>query len=404
MDSSMQQTGVDPWLAVAMGVLLLLVGASLGWIAGRSRGGVELATARERERAMHQRSTRAEEELDRARTELDGVRAESRERAALQADRAASLGPLRASLERVEKQVTALERDRVEQFGEVGERLLAVAASTQRLDASTASLAGSLAASGVRGTWGETQLRRLVEHAGMVRQVDFDEQVRAVSDHERSVRPDMVVRLPQDRVVVLDAKAPMTAFLAAQEAADGDRPQLLARHAKALRQHVEALAGKAYWSAFTRSPQFVVCFVPTDATLAAALQQDPALFDDALRRNVVLASPSTTMALLRTVAITWQHDTVERNAEEVLLLGRQLHERLATTAGHLDQMGRQLTRTVESYNQLVGGLESRVLVSARRFTDLGLPGEELPHAPGVTAAARPLTAPELTARADRPNE
>ena len=136
----------------------------------------------------------------------------------------------------------------------------------------------------------------------------------------------------------------------------------------------------------------------------AALQQDPALFDDALRRNVVLASPSTTMALLRTVAVTWQHDTVERNAEEVLLLGRQLHERLATTAGHLDQMGRQLTRTVESYNQLVGGLESRVLVSARRFTDLGLPGEELPHAPGVTAAARPLTAPELTARTDRPNE
>ena len=187
MDSSMQQTGVDPWLAVAMGVLLLLVGTALGWIAGRSRGGVELATARERESALHQRSTRAEEELDRARTELDGVRAESRERAALQADRAASLGPLRASLERVEKQVTALERDRVEQFGEVGERLLAVAASTQRLDASTASLAGSLAASGVRGTWGETQLRRLVEHAGMVRQVDFDEQVRAVSDHELSL-------------------------------------------------------------------------------------------------------------------------------------------------------------------------------------------------------------------------
>ncbi|ACV07021.1 DNA recombination protein RmuC [Kytococcus sedentarius] len=372
---------------------LLALGTLLGWWARGARGSTQLAVLRERSRSLQERAERAETSLQEREAE-----------AASSARVLEAVTPVQRSLERMERQVTALERDRVEQFGEVGERLRHVAASTERLDAATTSLAGSLASSGVRGTWGETQLRRLVEHAGMLARVDFDEQVRAVSDHDREVRPDMVVNLPDDRVVVLDAKAPMTAFLTAQEVDEADRPGLLTQHAKALRQHVDTLSGKAYWSAFRRTPQFVVCFVPTDATLAAALQADPALYDDALAKEVVLASPATTMALLRTVALTWQHDTVERNAEEVLLLGRQLHERLATTAGHLDQMGRQLTRTVESYNQLVGGLESRVLVSARRFTDLGLPGEELPHAPGVTAAARPLTAPELTARTDRPNE
>lgn len=400
MDSA-TTSGLSPWLAALLAALALVVGAALGWAVARARGGTELALARQRAGSMAERADRAEAEAERARAQADELQTEARRRALAERDTATTLGPLRASLERVEKQVTALERDRVEQFGELGERLLQVAASTERLDASTTSLAGSLAASGVRGTWGETQLRRLVEHAGLVRQVDFDEQVRATSQHDKQVRPDMVVRLPGERVVVLDAKAPMTAFLAAQDVDDADRPELLARHARALRTHVDTLAGKAYWSAFTRSPQFVVCFVPTDATLAAALQHDAALFDDALRRHVLLASPTTTMALLRTVALVWQHEQVGQNAEEVLALGRELHDRIATSAGHLQSMGRQLTRTVESYNALVGSLESRVLVSARRFHDLGLTHDDLGGGEGVTASPRPLTAPELTGSGPR---
>ncbi|WP_462417067.1 DNA recombination protein RmuC [Kytococcus sp. Marseille-QA3725] len=392
----------DPGLALplvlTLAFLALVVGVALGWLLARSRVGADLATARERSRSWQERAERAEGEVEHLRGALEHEHTESRRRSTLETEEARTLAPLQASLKRVEQQVTALERDRVEQFGEVGERLLQVIASTQRLDESTSTLAGSLASSGVRGAWGESQLRRLVEHAGMVNRVDFDEQVQAVSAHDAPVRPDMVVRLPGERVVVLDAKAPMSAFLAAQDADDADRAQLLIRHGKALRKHVETLAGKAYWSAFSRSPQFVVCFVPTDATLAAALQKDPALFDDALRRNVLLASPSTTMALLRTVALVWQHEQVERNAEEVLTLGRELHGRIATSADHLRGMGRQLSRTVDSYNAMVGSLESRVLVSARRFHELGVTQEDLPETEGVTASPRPLTARELTSR------
>lgn len=311
---------------------------------------------------------------------------------------AAVLGPLSATLGRVEKQVATLERDRVEQYGELGERLAEVGRVTGALHQETTQLAGALRATSTGGTWGEVQLRRVLEHSGMLAHCDFEEQVTAVSRHDARIRPDVVVRLPADRVLVIDSKAPTRAFLDAQ--ADGvssqDRDRLLAQHAKALVRHVDSLAAKAYWSAFEQSPQLVVCFVPADAMLAAALRQDPSLLDRAMARNVVPVSPSTLLALLRTSAAAWQQDSLARGARELLALGQTLYDRLGTMSRHTSRVGQSLTRSVEAYNAMVGTLESRVLVTARQMHALGLaqdgPPEELSV---IETATRPLTAHEL---------
>ena len=315
------------------------------------------------------------------------------------AQTATMLAPLHDALVRVERQVGTLERDRVEQFSQVSMQLADVTTSTNALRSQTASLAGSLNASTIRGNWGEVQLRRVLEHAGMLARCDFEEQVSAVSSHERGVRPDVVVRLPGDKCLVVDAKAPLTAFLGAQ--ADGiesaERARLLSTHATALRGHVDSLATKAYWSAFTNTPEMVVCFIPGDAILAAALAADPTLFDYAQARRVVLASPGTLLALLRTVAFTWQQDALTANAQLLLKLGSELYSRLGTLGSHATRMGASLQKSVESYNALVGALESRVMVTARKMHELGLAQASLPETGPVETAPRPLTATELIA-------
>lgn len=313
-------------------------------------------------------------------------------------DRTATvLSPLRDALLRVERQVGTLERDRVEQYSQVSTQLADVTTSTLALRSQTASLVGSLNASTIRGNWGEVQLRRVLEHAGMISRCDFEEQVSAVSSHGRAVRPDVVVRLPGEKCLVVDAKAPMTAFLKAQ--ADGiasaERSRLLAAHATSLRGHVDSLATKAYWSAFTHTPEMVVCFVPGDAILAGALAADPALFEYAQARKVVLASPGTLLALLRTVAFTWQQDALTANAELLLKLGSELYSRLGTLGSHATKMGASLQKSVESYNALVGALESRVMVTARKMHELGLAEKSPPDVEPVETAPRPLTATEL---------
>lgn len=311
---------------------------------------------------------------------------------------AAVLGPLSATLGRVEKQVATLERDRVEQFGELGERLAEVGRVTGALHQETTQLAGALRATSTGGTWGEVQLRRVLEHSGMLAHCDFEEQVTAVSRHDARVRPDVVVRLPDDRVLVIDSKAPARSYLDSQAEglAPEERDRLLDQHAKALVRHVDSLAAKAYWSAFEQSPQLVVCFVPADAMLAAALRQDPSLLDRAMSRKVVPASPSTLLALLRTSAAAWQQDSLARGARELLTLGQTLYDRLGTMSRHTARVGQSLTRSVEAYNAMVGTLESRVLVTARQMHALGLaqdaPPEELR---AIETPARPLTAHEL---------
>jgi DNA recombination protein RmuC len=364
-------------VVVALGGLLL--GALVTWLAVRSRYAVRLASAS------------AERDLLRERV-IDLEAAVSGD-----SETAAMIGPLRSSLDRVERQVHDLERERVAQFSEVAAEMARVARTTSELGAQTASLVGSLNASNVRGTWGEVQLRRVLEHAGMLARCDFEEQVTGTGDDDRRVRPDVVVRLPGEKRIVVDAKAPMTAFLAAQAEAipAAERTGRLRAHAKALRGHIDTLAGKAYWSAFETTPEMVVCFVPSEAILTAALAHDPELHEYAMGRRVVLASPATLLALLRTVAFTWQQDALAKNASELLTVGRELHERLGSLGTHAQTMGAALRRSVEAYNGFVGSLEHRVLPTARRMRDLGFVEGELDRMVPLAAAPRPLTAHEL---------
>lgn len=357
----------------------LLLGALLAWLVVRFRYAVRLAAAA------------AERDLLRERVvDLEAMVSQDSETAQM-------IAPLRSSLERVERQVHDLERERLEQFSRVTTELTQVSSSTRELRTQTASLVGSLNASSVRGSWGEVQLRRVLEHAGMLARCDFDEQVSVTTSDGRTVRPDVVVHLPGDKDLVIDAKAPMTAFLAAQgeDLSAAERGRLLSDHARALRSHVDTLAAKSYWSALDVTPEMVVCFVPGEAFLTAALAQDPDLHEHAMRRRVVLASPGTLLALLRTVAFTWQQDALAGNARELLAVGRELYERLGGLGQHASKMGAALQRSVEAYNGFVGSLESRVLVTARRMHELGVVDSPLATLRPVTTPSRPLTALEL---------
>ena len=364
-------------------VIGLVIGAALGallaWLSARS--------------ALLARTAAAEAERDvlRARVgDLEAAREDDDATAAL-------LAPLRDTIGRVERQVGALERDRVHQFGELGERLTAVSRSTESLRTETATLASALNASTVRGAWGEVQLRRVLELSGLLARCDFDEQVTRVSRHGATVRPDAVINLPGSRHVVVDSKAPMSHFLQAHgdTVSEIERAELLAAHATALRRHVESLAAKAYWTAFTRSPEVVICFVPGEAILATALSDDPGLYEHALSRKVVLASPGTLFAVLRTVGAIWQQDALEQNARELLAIGQDLYARLGTLGGHVTTMGQSLARSVEHYNKFVGTLESRVLVTARRMHELHLVTERPPVLEPLEAGPRSLSAAEL---------
>ena len=369
-------------------LLALAVGLVLGWLLARSGAAARSARAQTEVALARASRDQAHAEAAELRLELDGV--SSREDQ--DSRTAAELAPLRAALDRVEQQVRTLERDRVEHFGQVGEHLDQVATQTRALREQTAALSGALSASGTRGTWGEVQLRRVMEHAGMLARCDFDEQVSAISRHDARVRPDAVVRLPGDKVIVVDSKAPLSAFLRAQapERSGDEVDALLGEHAAALRTHVDGLAAKDYWSAFATSPELVVCFVPSDAVLAAALRAAPDLYDHAQSRKVVLASPATLLAVLRATALAWQQDALAGNARELLALGSELHQRLGTVGRHTRAMGSALRRSVETYNQLVGTLESRVMVTSRRMSELGLAEAGPEPLPVLESAPRPV--------------
>lgn len=364
---------------IVIALLALVVGALLAWLVVQARYAARLATA------TTERDLLRERVID-----LEAVVSQDSETAQM-------IAPLHSSLERVERQVHDLERERVAQFSMVASELTRVSRSTTELGAQTASLVGSLNASSVRGSWGEVQLRRVLELSGMLPRCDFDEQVRVTDASGGTAIPDVVVRLPGDKQLVIDSKVPLTSFLAAQ--ADGlsaaDRTASYAAHAKALRGHVQALAAKAYWSAFETTPEMVVCFVPGESILAVAMAHDPDLHEFAMRRKVVLASPATLLALVRTVAFTWQQDALTDNARELLTLGRDLHDRLASLGTHTRTMGTALRRSVEAYNGLVGSLETRVLPSARRLHTMGLVDRDLEPLRPLEATPRPLTAVEL---------
>ncbi len=357
----------------------LLVGAMLTWLLARSSYAASLA------RALAERDVLRERVAD-----LSAAGEQDHEVAR-------ELAPLRQTLERVQRQVGTLERDRAQQFGAVAQLLSQVEAGTSEVGRATAALAGSLRSANVRGAWGEVQLRRVLELGGLLARCDFEEQVCAQNTEGTAVRPDVIVRLPGEKVLVVDAKAPMAAFLEAQAEGLGERERadLLGAHARSLGEHVRALARKSYWSAFETTPELVVCFVPSEAMLASALAHAPGLHESALTHKVVLVGPGSLLALLKSVAVAWQQDALTANARELLGLGQELHHRLGSLGGHVDKLGRSLRTSVETYNAMVGALESRVLVTARKMGELTASAEQLPQPAAVESAPRSLTAMEL---------
>ncbi|MGN0063520.1 MAG: DNA recombination protein RmuC [Nocardioides sp.] len=299
------------------------------------------------------------------------------------------------SLARLHDQLNDLARERSAWQGQLHQQVQEMRFSTETLRRETQTLSTALRKPQVRGRWGEMHLRRVVELAGLVERCDFSEQVQR---DDGRVRPDLVVHLAGGRQVVVDAKVSLDAFLDATGADDEEaREHHLARHARQLRQHIDALGAKAYWRSFEQTPEFVVMFVPAEAFLSAALESEGRLLEHAAERGVVLATPTTLIALLRTVAQGWSHERLTEQAAEVAELGRTLHERLATMGGHLDQLGRSLGRAVDAYNSSVGSLEGRVLVTARQFGDLGVTDAPLEGPRQVTSSPRTLSAPEFAA-------
>ncbi|MHB8439270.1 MAG: DNA recombination protein RmuC [Acidimicrobiales bacterium] len=288
------------------------------------------------------------------------------------------VAPLREQLGRYEKGLRQLELDRQGAYTGLLTQVRSLSESQDRLRDETRNLVTALRAPATRGRWGEMQLRRVVELAGMLEHCDFEEQVTAHGDDGR-VRPDLIVHLPGGRRVIVDAKVPLQAFLDANEATDEAAQRVhLQSHARQLRTHVDALSKKGYWQVFDGSPEFVVAFVPGETLLSAALEQDPGLLEHAWAHNVILATPTNLIAMLRTVAASWQQELLTEKAEEVRRLGRELYKRLSVFGEHLAKTGRGLASAVDAYNKAVGSLERQVMPQARRFQELGVvaPGDK----------------------------
>ena len=286
------------------------------------------------------------------------------------------LAPLSETLTRYERGIQLIETERKGAYASLNERVAALHLGHEQLAKETRNLVTALRSPHTRGRWGEMTLRRAVEAAGMLEHCDFEEQ-KTVAGEDGYLRPDMIVHLPGGGHVVIDSKVPLDAFLQFIEADDdAARQGLLEKHAKQLRTHIEQLAKKEYWKQFERSPEFVVAFIPGEPLLAAALEADPTLQDYALDKRVILATPNTLVAALRTIALSWQQETLAENAREVRDLGAELYERLRTWTGHMQALQKSLSSSVDAYNRAVGSLESRVLVTARKFPSLGVVGSE----------------------------
>jgi len=304
--------------------------------------------------------------------------------------------PVRESLEKVQARIGEIEKERAGAYSALIEQVGALASGQQELKRETGNLVGALRRPAVRGRWGELQLRRVVELAGMLDRVDFLEQPQ-VEGEDGDLRPDLLVRLPGNRCLIVDAKAPLEAYLDSLELTDeAARAAKLADHARQLREHVQKLSQKQYWEHFENTPDFVVMFIPGEVFYSAALEQDPTLIE-AVSRNVIVATPTTLIALLRTVAYGWRQEALAENARAIAALGKDLYERIQVMAGHWSGMGQGLKRAIEAYNSAVGSLESRVLPAARKFRELevGTDAKEIDSPAPLEQLPREIQAEEL---------
>jgi DNA recombination protein RmuC len=395
-------------MSLVAGLLLgIVIGVALGYLFARSR----IAAAEERARGAQERATLIDSQLG-ERFEALSARAVDASTARflevaegrMENRRAAvehMVEPLKQTLARVEEQLRETDAARTRSHAALAEQVHLARQTSEQLRTQTQALVTALRRPEARGRWGEMQLRRVVEIAGMSPRCDFDEQVSVTAEDGTVQRPDMVVRLAGGKNIVVDSKVSLAAYLEAAEATDEAVAALrLDAHARHVREHVDRLASKAYWTALSPSPEFVILFIPGEAFLAPALERDPALLEYAMSRRVHVATPTTLVTMLRTAQYAWQQAALSDNARAVFDLGRELYDRLSGLGKHMDRLGRSLTSTVASYNQTVGSLESRVLVSARRLNDLGVVDGEL-EAPGmVQEQARMLAAPELVGESE----
>ena len=381
------------FLTLLLGVA---AGLGIGVAVGRSRADRE--HARSRAELTAQFAAVSQQALDRTSQQL-AAHTEARLDQAQQLQ-AALVAPLSESLTRVQQQVEQVEADRVRAYSGLLAQVEHMQTTSEQLRLETKQLVTALRNPQTRGRWGELQLRRTVEAAGLVEHVDFDEQV-SVNTADGVQRPDLVVHLAGGKHVVVDAKVAFNGYLEAIEARDETtRAERLKAHARHLRNHIDELAAKRYWSQFDSTPEFVVLFVPAETFLNAALEQDPTLLERGFARNVVIATPSTLVALLRTVAYAWRQEALADNAEEVFRLGKELHGRLATMGSNIAKLGSALGRSVDAYNETVGSLESRVLVTARKLADLHAADSELEAPEPIGAVPRALQKAELLASVD----
>ncbi|WP_144764576.1 DNA recombination protein RmuC [Curtobacterium sp. 9128] len=411
--------------ALLIGLLIgALAGAAIAWSVARARSGAADATADALRARLDEVRQDAEERLDaqdaQYRRQVDSLERRAAElehllqrmhgaesaRAQDESKVLTALSPVAETLDVMRTKIAELERSRSEQYGAIATQLRSAAESEERLRATAETLASALSANSTRGVWGETQLRNVVEAAGLLERVDFDVQT-SVATANGTARPDMIVHLPGGKDIAVDAKVPFSAYLQAVEipasatGADGARrAALMTQHVKALRAHVDALAAREYWSGYDASPELTVAFIPSESLIASALAADPGLLDHAFRKRVALASPVTLWSVLKTVAFSWQQDVVTQEARELFTVSRELHGRLATMAAHVDKLGRSIRGSVVDYNRFVGSLERQVLPSARR---LSLLDESKVIADPATVEDEPrlLTAPELVGVPER---
>ena len=303
--------------------------------------------------------------------------------------------PLSDALKRYDEQIRAMEEGRHKAYGSLEEQLRALATTHENLQKETSNLVTALRRPEVRGRWGEMQLRRVAELSGMSVHCDFTEQ-QSVDTEKGRIRPDMIVHLPMERDIVVDSKVSLEAYLdAIASPSDEERKMKMEKHAQQVRSHMNKLGSKEYWSQFSQSPEFVVLFIPGEAFLSPALEMDNTLIEDGIQKRVIIATPTTFVALLRAIAYGWRQEQVTKNAQQISMLGKELYERMSTMAKYFGEMGTAIERSITSYNKIVGSMESRVLPSVRKFKELGVTGaEEIPILEQIDQQPRNLTLPD----------